>query len=212
MSCSQSFPARANQCQEGYILGFFPVVSGVGATSFTVTINDTNPIWYYCGQVGHCQAGMVGVINPPSSGNTLDAYKSAAGKAQTGTNPTVVSGGVVSAVVPASGGSGSSSAAGTSTSVVGISTTAGGSSTSAGGSSTSVGGTSTSAVGTSTSTGKSSGTTGSITSNPASSTSSGVVATTSAPSGVMGIKDTKADVLAMVLALLFGIGTAMLMA
>lgn len=32
---------------------------------FTLTINDTNPIWLYCAQVGHCQAGMVAVINPP---------------------------------------------------------------------------------------------------------------------------------------------------
>jgi uncharacterized cupredoxin-like copper-binding protein len=32
---------------------------------FTVTVNDTNPIWFYCGVPTHCQAGMVGVINPP---------------------------------------------------------------------------------------------------------------------------------------------------
>lgn len=32
---------------------------------FTITINDTTPIWYYCDHIGHCQAGMVGVINPP---------------------------------------------------------------------------------------------------------------------------------------------------
>lgn len=33
-------------------------------TTFTVTINDTNPIYFYCLFTGHCQAGMVGVINP----------------------------------------------------------------------------------------------------------------------------------------------------
>jgi hypothetical protein len=32
---------------------------------FTVMVNSTDPIWFYCGQVGHCQGGMVGVINPP---------------------------------------------------------------------------------------------------------------------------------------------------
>ena len=32
--------------------------------SFTITINDTNPIWFYCAFPTHCQAGMVGVINP----------------------------------------------------------------------------------------------------------------------------------------------------
>lgn len=30
-----------------------------------VTLNNTNPIWYYDGQIGHCQAGMVGITNPP---------------------------------------------------------------------------------------------------------------------------------------------------
>jgi hypothetical protein len=32
--------------------------------TFTLTINDTTPIWFYCAYPGHCQAGMVGVINP----------------------------------------------------------------------------------------------------------------------------------------------------
>lgn len=40
-------------------------VSIVQQDIFTLTINDTNPFWFYCAQIGHCQAGMVGVINPP---------------------------------------------------------------------------------------------------------------------------------------------------
>jgi plastocyanin len=32
---------------------------------FQFTVNDTNPIWFYCGTPGHCSAGMSGVINPP---------------------------------------------------------------------------------------------------------------------------------------------------
>jgi hypothetical protein len=34
---------------------------------FTVTVNDTNPIWLYCAQTvsSHCQSGMAMVINPP---------------------------------------------------------------------------------------------------------------------------------------------------
>jgi plastocyanin len=49
----------------GFYSGF--VDSGSGATSktFTITINDTNPIWIYCSQIEHCQLGMVMVINPP---------------------------------------------------------------------------------------------------------------------------------------------------
>ncbi|KAI0030748.1 hypothetical protein K488DRAFT_87477 [Vararia minispora EC-137] len=31
---------------------------------FTQVVNDTNPIFYYCGIPGHCQKGMFGVINP----------------------------------------------------------------------------------------------------------------------------------------------------
>ena len=34
-------------------------------TTFTVEVNNTDPIWFYCSTAGHCQQGMVGVINPP---------------------------------------------------------------------------------------------------------------------------------------------------
>jgi hypothetical protein len=33
-------------------------------THFILTINNTDPIWFYCPQSDHCQSGMVGVINP----------------------------------------------------------------------------------------------------------------------------------------------------
>ncbi|MCJ1427185.1 hypothetical protein MMC29_005088 [Sticta canariensis] len=32
---------------------------------FTITLNDTDPIWFYCSQENFCQRNMVGVINPP---------------------------------------------------------------------------------------------------------------------------------------------------
>ena len=34
-------------------------------TTFSVTVNDTNPIWLYCGTPTHCQGGMAMVVNPP---------------------------------------------------------------------------------------------------------------------------------------------------
>lgn len=34
------------------------------APTFTVTVNDTNPAFFYCAQIGHCQLGMVFAINP----------------------------------------------------------------------------------------------------------------------------------------------------
>jgi hypothetical protein len=67
---------------------------------FLLTINSTDSIYYYCGQIGHCQAGMVGVINPPcnatdfSSPGTFGAYQSAAKLVTSvGPLPSVVRGG-----------------------------------------------------------------------------------------------------------------------
>lgn len=87
----------ANPCQPssgGFFSGFFPTTAE-SKTVFTVTVNNTDPIWFYCGVQGHCQAGMVGVINPPSSGqDTLDAFKSAAAKTTNSNVPAHVAGGV----------------------------------------------------------------------------------------------------------------------
>ena len=33
-------------------------------TTFVITVNNTNPTFFYCAQVGHCNAGMVFAINP----------------------------------------------------------------------------------------------------------------------------------------------------
>lgn len=43
------------------------LMDGSQSTTFSITINDTNPIWLYCSQteLSHCQAGMAMVINPP---------------------------------------------------------------------------------------------------------------------------------------------------
>jgi len=31
--------------------------------TFTITINNTSPLWFYCAQAKHCQSGMVMAIN-----------------------------------------------------------------------------------------------------------------------------------------------------
>ncbi|KAJ5368868.1 uncharacterized protein N7496_008628 [Penicillium cataractarum] len=104
-----------NPCQPissgGFFSGFFQT-SQESKTVFTVTVNNTDPIWLYCGVQGHCQAGMVGVINPPSSGDTLDLFKAAAAKAKDSTVPANVFGGVVGT---ASSENTSSTATGTAT-------------------------------------------------------------------------------------------------
>lgn len=45
--------------------GAFPLTSGSSSQVFTITVNDTKPIWFYCGVPSHCESGMAGVVNPP---------------------------------------------------------------------------------------------------------------------------------------------------
>ncbi|ODA82101.1 hypothetical protein RJ55_00606 [Drechmeria coniospora] len=62
---------------------------------FSVMINDTKPIWLYCGQGTHCQKGMVMVINENTQANasrSLENYKKLAEVATQG-NSGIPSGG-----------------------------------------------------------------------------------------------------------------------
>jgi plastocyanin len=49
----------------GFWSGVLQTTSGENQNVFSVVVNDTNPIWFYCAVPQHCQAGMAGVINPP---------------------------------------------------------------------------------------------------------------------------------------------------
>jgi len=46
-----------------------------GQPTFTMTVKNTNPITFYCAQNqnDHCQASMVGVINPPADNNNANS-------------------------------------------------------------------------------------------------------------------------------------------
>ncbi len=67
-SC-QRYLSHANTCNQKNI--------------FRVTINDTQPIYYYCSVGAHCPNGMVAAINPAVD-KTVAAFKAAAkGKAAT---------------------------------------------------------------------------------------------------------------------------------
>jgi len=80
----------------GFFSGDITTSSGENANVFTVKINDTNPIWFYCVIPTHCQSGMSGVINPPTDGSaTLAQYQAAAGKVASSVAPTNVQGGVI---------------------------------------------------------------------------------------------------------------------
>jgi len=90
-------PCSQGTLTTGFYSGFMQVATGPGSQVFQVTVKDTNPIWFYCSQVEHCQSGMAGVVNPPASGDTLAAYISAAALTSESQSPPAVQGGVVGA-------------------------------------------------------------------------------------------------------------------
>ncbi|KAF8437847.1 Cupredoxin [Terfezia claveryi] len=74
--CVPLDPSTSNGTS-GFYSGIMPVEkSDTYMPTFTILVNETTPIWYYCGVPRHCQLGMVGVINPPkNSDKTLAKYK-----------------------------------------------------------------------------------------------------------------------------------------
>jgi plastocyanin len=48
----------------GVFSGFMPVTAASTTTpTYTIMVNNTTPMWLYCSQGKHCQAGMTMVIN-----------------------------------------------------------------------------------------------------------------------------------------------------
>jgi len=88
-SVSQSsFATPCGHKDGGFNSGFHPVAANSSVETrptFTVLVNDTEPVWIYCGQAAntpasHCGAGMIFAINCPSddSPNSLGNFKKAA--------------------------------------------------------------------------------------------------------------------------------------
>lgn len=52
---------------DAFFSGFMPTTAAENSTSqrltYTIRVPDEKPIWFYCSQGKHCQAGMVGAIN-----------------------------------------------------------------------------------------------------------------------------------------------------
>ncbi|KAH7413467.1 Cupredoxin [Cadophora sp. MPI-SDFR-AT-0126] len=93
-----------------FFSGGFKTASGENEQTFSITVNDTKPIWYYCGFPGHCGAGMAGVINPPADGSrTIEQYQAAAANVSQTVAPTKVQGGTVGPAKAQSSGSSTSS-------------------------------------------------------------------------------------------------------
>ncbi|MCJ1265081.1 hypothetical protein MMC22_004956 [Lobaria immixta] len=63
-----TFEAPCRPAPDAFYSGFVaPSLSGpLAPIYFTITLNGTDPIWFYCSQQDLCQHNMVGVINPPT--------------------------------------------------------------------------------------------------------------------------------------------------
>ncbi|EEB92405.1 hypothetical protein MPER_09091, partial [Moniliophthora perniciosa FA553] len=64
-----TFDQPCNLNPEGFSTGFVPVAVGTtDLPSRVLTVNHTNPMWFYCQQQmpePHCSKGMVFAVNPP---------------------------------------------------------------------------------------------------------------------------------------------------
>lgn len=63
--------------QVGFDSGFMPVAANASAfPTYTITINNSSPVWVYCRQTGHCGLGMTFSVNAvESSPNNYAAFK-----------------------------------------------------------------------------------------------------------------------------------------
>jgi plastocyanin len=59
--------------QIGFDSGFVPGAAD-GSATFSVTVNDTSPIWVYCRQTGHCGQGMVFAVNSDETANSSRTF------------------------------------------------------------------------------------------------------------------------------------------
>ncbi|TFK94348.1 hypothetical protein K466DRAFT_377836 [Polyporus arcularius HHB13444] len=81
-----SFANPCGPAEGGFDSLFMPVAANQtdNFPTYTITINDTKPVWVFCRQgentaASHCGKGMVFAVNCPSSGtNSFDNFKAAA--------------------------------------------------------------------------------------------------------------------------------------
>jgi len=75
-----SFANPCGQKPGGFDSGFEPVMANQTQPTFAITVNDTQPIWVFCEQTGHCGKGMVFAVNCGADGsqNSFTNFKNAA--------------------------------------------------------------------------------------------------------------------------------------
>ncbi|KAK9448877.1 Cupredoxin [Limtongia smithiae] len=71
----------------GIFSGILSPTGDVNLT-YTIRINTTDPIWFYCPEAYHCQSGMTGVINPLAN-ESLSDYTALAAEQTYNTQPSV---------------------------------------------------------------------------------------------------------------------------
>ncbi|KAF1844285.1 Cupredoxin [Cucurbitaria berberidis CBS 394.84] len=102
---------------DAFFSGFMPSNASTAAASkaltYTIRVTDTKPVWFYCSQGKHCQAGMVGAINAPASGNrTMQAFIGLAAAAKDNLSPGQAAGSSSGGNTPPSPSSGSGASPG----------------------------------------------------------------------------------------------------
>ncbi|KAG8768075.1 hypothetical protein FRC12_005776 [Ceratobasidium sp. 428] len=71
-----SFNYPCSKLGGGFATGFVPVDQDEHYfPTRNFYVKDAKPHWFYCGQVGHCPAGMVFAVNPPKKGNTFKKFQ-----------------------------------------------------------------------------------------------------------------------------------------
>lgn len=84
--------------QEGMFSGYMDVAASAATGMipvYTMEVKGEKPLWLYCSQGKHCQAGMVMVVNENIAANasrSLDAFKGLAGAAPENLDPTKIPG------------------------------------------------------------------------------------------------------------------------
>jgi plastocyanin len=107
-----TFATPCEAMPNGLDSGFVPVAANATSTqAFTITVNTTAPLWFYCRQVDHCISGMVFAVNPTAN-KTFAAFQAAAnasGTTNTSASPSASSGSSGTGTGSTATGSGASS-------------------------------------------------------------------------------------------------------
>jgi plastocyanin len=99
-----SFASPCSPLANGFDSGFVPVDANVtsGFMTAELTVENTDPVWVYCRQTGHCEDGMVFAVNPGSDAKFAAFQAAAMGANSTSSSSASVA--TVAATVTVSGG------------------------------------------------------------------------------------------------------------